>query len=154
MNKFYVAYGSNLNVKQMATRCPGAEPIGTAFLYDHRLTFKGHRNGTYGVLTVDPRKGYDVPVAVWKLQPGNETSLDQYEGFPHLYRKEYHDLVVRLFDTGEELLLPCMLYRMTPGHHLALPTQRYFETCRTGYQDFGFDQDYLLGACWASKRRA
>ena len=41
MSKYYLAYGSNLSVAQMAQRCPDAVYVGTAVLTDYRLLFKG-----------------------------------------------------------------------------------------------------------------
>ena len=37
----YIAYGSNLNLKQMAMRCPTAKVVGRAMLKDYQLTFRG-----------------------------------------------------------------------------------------------------------------
>lgn len=37
MNKYYLAYGSNLSMAQMAQRCPDAVYVGTAELKDYRL---------------------------------------------------------------------------------------------------------------------
>ena len=41
MKKFYLAYGSNLNVKQMRFRCPDARIVGTAEIPNYQLLFKG-----------------------------------------------------------------------------------------------------------------
>lgn len=62
MDKFYVAYGSNLNVKQMTMRCPTAMIAGTATLEDWELLFKGSKTGSY--LTIEPQVGCQTPVAV------------------------------------------------------------------------------------------
>jgi len=35
--RYYIAYGSNLNVKQMKVRCPQSEIIGTGEIKDHEL---------------------------------------------------------------------------------------------------------------------
>ena len=35
--KIYIAYGSNLNLPQMAIRCPGAAVIGKSALKDYEL---------------------------------------------------------------------------------------------------------------------
>ncbi len=48
--KLYIAYGSNLNVDQMSTRCPGARVAGVAGLPNYRLTFRG--NGRAGVANI------------------------------------------------------------------------------------------------------
>ena len=38
--RYYIAYGSNLNVKQMKFRCPTARIIGTSVIKDYELLFK------------------------------------------------------------------------------------------------------------------
>lgn len=39
--KKYIAYGSNLNLGQMARRCPTARVIGKGEIKDHELLFRG-----------------------------------------------------------------------------------------------------------------
>ena len=41
--KLYFAYGSNMNLNQMAFRCPEAEVVGVVRVDDYRLTFCGSR---------------------------------------------------------------------------------------------------------------
>ena len=83
--KLYIAYGSNLDRRQMARRCPTAEVVCSGMLYGHELLFRGSQFGA--VATVEPKPGACVPVLVWKIKPSDERALDLYEGFPHLYRK-------------------------------------------------------------------
>ena len=84
MNKrYYIAYGSNLNVRQMRMRCPSARIIGTSVLKDYELLFKGSKTGSY--LTVEKKSGISVPVAVWEVTAEDEKALDRYEGFPNFY---------------------------------------------------------------------
>ena len=45
--RYYIAYGSNLNVRQMRMRCPSARIIGTSVLKDYELLFKGSKTGSY-----------------------------------------------------------------------------------------------------------
>ena len=40
--KKYIAYGSNLNLGQMARRCPTAKVIGAGEIRDHELLFRGY----------------------------------------------------------------------------------------------------------------
>jgi len=40
-NKYYLAYGSNLNLEQMAYRCPTAKPVGVTTLKNYQLLFRG-----------------------------------------------------------------------------------------------------------------
>ena len=53
--KYYLAYGSNLNIRQMQMRCPGAKPVGTMVLKGYELLFKGSKTGSY--LTIEKKKG-------------------------------------------------------------------------------------------------
>ena len=96
MKRFYIAYGSNLNVRQMRMRCPDAVIIGTAFIPDYRLLFKGSKSGNY--LTIEPHSGSQVPVAVWAVSVRDERQLDIYEGFPNFYYKK--NMKIRLSETG------------------------------------------------------
>ncbi len=47
----YFAYGSNLDLEQMAQRCPDAEIVGPVRLENYELRFRGS-----GFATVAPRK--------------------------------------------------------------------------------------------------
>lgn len=80
--KYYIAYGSNLNVRQMKQRCPSARIIGTANLDGWQLLFKGSQTGSY--LTIEKKKGSTVPVAVWEITAEDEKALDRYEGYRRL----------------------------------------------------------------------
>jgi hypothetical protein len=58
----YAAYGSNLNLEQMAHRCPNATVLGTGELSDYQLLFRGHPSGA--VATVEPCMGASVTLQV------------------------------------------------------------------------------------------
>ena len=64
----------------MKMRCPKARVIGTAEIRKFELLFKGSKTGSY--LTVEPKDGGIVPVAVWETTEADESALDRYEGFP------------------------------------------------------------------------
>ena len=129
--KLYIAYGSNLDRRQMARRCPTAEVVCSGMLYGHELLFRGSQFGA--VATVEPKPGACVPVLVWKLRPSDERALDLYEGYPHLYRKE--NLSVTM-DGGERDI---MAYVMTGEREYGVPARSYYETIARGYADAGFD---------------
>ena len=78
MSKLYLAYGSNLNLQQMAFRCPTAKIVATTYLEHYKLTFRGY-NGS-AVATVEPSENNRVPVMIWKIFDKDEESLDIYEG--------------------------------------------------------------------------
>ncbi len=142
--RYYIAYGSNLNVEQMSERCPAATPIGTAILHDYELYFKGSGTGSY--LTIEPKIGGKVPVAIWEVTPLDELALDRYEGYPRFYYKQ--DFTLEVTDlNGEEFgEMECFAYVMTKGRHYGLPTAYYLATCMRGYKNFGFDGRILITA--------
>lgn len=61
MKRYYLAYGSNLNVRQMKYRCPTAKIVGTAVIRDYELLYKGSKTGSY--LTIE-KKGSFANVGV------------------------------------------------------------------------------------------
>lgn len=135
--KLYLAYGSNLNKQQMKMRCPDAKVVGTAFIHDYHLLFKGSRTGSY--FTIEKEAGRKVPVGVWAVTERDERSLDFYEGFPSFYYKKR--LKVTLNETGEEV--DAFVYIMNEERELGLPSEYYVHGCVQGYKHFGFDCQYI-----------
>ena len=146
MKKFYLAYGSNLNVKQMQFRCPDARIVGTAEIPNYQLLFKGSKTGSY--LTIEPKQGCTVPAAVWSVSERDELALDRYEGYPHFYYKT--ELELSLAKTGKKLT--AFVYIMHEERKLGLPTFAYIRTCVDGYRQFGFDLKHLRKAMDISER--
>ncbi len=139
--RYYIAYGSNLNVGQMRMRCPGARIIGTSVIEGYRLLFKGSRTGSY--LTIEPQEGGSVPVAAWEVSAENEAALDRYEGFPSFYYKKEMELPLKGIKTGKVRMRKVFVYIMHEDRPLGLPSGFYMETCRQGYRSFGFDEAFL-----------
>jgi len=142
--RLYIAYGSNLNIRQMEVRCPGARVIGTSEVKDYELLFKGSKTGSY--LTIEPKAGASVPVAIWEVSEENELALDHYEGAPEFYYKTEMVLPVKNLKTGKTRRRRAFIYIMREDRALGLPTARYVAVCREGYDAFGFGQRYLTEA--------
>ena len=106
--RYYIAYGSNLNIRQMRMRCPQARVVGTAVIKDYELLFKGSLTGAY--LTIEPKKGSSVPAAVWEVTETDEAALDRYEGFPTFYYKKEMELDIRGIRTGKIRRRKCFSY--------------------------------------------
>lgn len=138
MYQYYLAYGSNLSVEQMATRCPEAIYVGTAEIKDYQLLFKRGGSGTY--LTVEPKEGSMVPVLVWRISEKDEQALDYYEAYPSLYYKATMQVEIKPF-IGEKTEEPtdALIYIMHEEHPLGCPAQEYLDVCLEGYHRFGFD---------------
>ncbi len=142
--RYYIAYGSNLNVRQMRMRCPSATVLGTANLRGWELLFKGSKTGSY--LTIEPCAKGTVPVAIWEVSPTDEAALDRYEGYPSFYYKK--DLKVQYcgIRTGRRRTVNAFVYIMHEDRPIGIPSDFYMETCLEGYEAFRFDHRILLSA--------
>ena len=150
MKNYYIAYGSNLNVRQMKFRCPGAKVVGISVIKDYQLLYKGSKTGSY--LTIEKKKGGMVPVAVWEVTADDEKRLDAYEGYPNFYYKTDMQLTVKSHITGRKKKLDAFVYIMHEERKLGIPSYAYVRTCVQGYRDFGFDLKHLRLAFDISER--
>ena len=148
--RYYIAYGSNLNIEQMRRRCPQARIIGTAEIKDYELLFKGSLTGSY--LTIEKSMGSRVPVAVWETTEADEAALDRYEGFPTFYYKAEMELDIKGIRTGRIRHRNCYVYIMHEERKIGVPSYYYVDTCLEGYRAFGFDESYLWRAVENSRR--
>lgn len=142
--RYYIAYGSNLNIPQMQMRCPSARVIGTSEIKDYRLLFKGSKTGSY--LTIESKEGGRVPVVAWSVTAEDEAALDRYEGFPTFYYKKEMELPIKGIRSGRVRKRRCFVYIMHEDRPLGLPSSQYLRTCRDGYRCFGFDEKFLKWA--------
>jgi hypothetical protein len=70
----YFAYGSNMDLAAMRSRCPASKPVGIARLARHRLVIV--REG-YASVVRDPRR--TVFGVLWDLALADGPALDRYE---------------------------------------------------------------------------
>lgn len=130
--RLYFAYGSNINLDQMAHRCPDAQVVGPVVLENYKLLFRGNTHGN-GVATIRPHKGREVHGLLWKITPECERALDVYEGFPRLYDKQ--DVTVR-DRSGREITVTA--YVMTDlCKEPAMPSDHYYNGILEGYRQNG-----------------
>jgi gamma-glutamylcyclotransferase (GGCT)/AIG2-like uncharacterized protein YtfP len=79
----YFAYGTNMDRRAMAQRCPRSRPLGRARLARHRLFFM-----SCGAASVLPDPRACVHGVLWALAPSDVGALDRYEEVERgLYRK-------------------------------------------------------------------
>lgn len=144
MSKYYIAYGSNLNINQMKRRCPTARAIGTGFIENYELLFKGSKTGSY--LTIEKAEGKSLPVAIWKVTELDEQALDRYEGYPTFYYKADVEIDIKGIKTGKEYRKKAFVYIMHEDRDVGMPSKYYVMTCLEGYKTFGFSPKYLEDA--------
>jgi gamma-glutamylcyclotransferase (GGCT)/AIG2-like uncharacterized protein YtfP len=120
--QLYFAYGSNLNLEGMGSRCPDSEPLGRATLDGWALIFRG-------VADIEPRDGARTHGALWSVSERDLRRLDRYEGCPGLYRRE---LVAVRIGEGKAL---AVTYVMNDDY-LGLPSPLYYASIERGYEQW------------------
>lgn len=136
--RLYIAYGSNLNRKQMKYRCPGARPVAKSWLHDYRLVFQGRRFGAHA--NVIPEAGQDVPVVIWEIDGYDEMALDRYEGVDGGY---YTKETMKVEVNGK--MREALIYIMSPNPY-GIPDDFYLEIIARGYANFNLDVRILNDA--------
>lgn len=126
--KLYFAYGANLNRESMSWRCPRARPVRALYLQDHCLEFATHA-------TIRYEPGAAVAGALWEITPDCEHSLDQFEGYPVYYDKNWVEV------DGQDVM-----YYAIPNARPNLPGSGYLTTIAEGYRDWDLDLEYLWHA--------
>ena len=149
MKNYYLAYGSNLNSVQMHSvqmhrRCPDAVILGTGEIRNYELLFRKSLTGAY--LTIEPKRGARVPVAVWEVSDRDIKRLDGYEGYPKYYYKKDIPITYTGIVSGKKYKCTAFAYIMHEDRPIGVPTYRYISTCLLGYNRFGFDSRFLLRA--------
>lgn len=126
--EYYLAYGTNLNVDSMISRCPDALLLETERLYGYRLVFRGPHNGEAWLSMVkDPKSS--VPVALWQVSKSDLEALRKYERCP-----QEHDEIHLVLGRRH-----CFTYLIRPKYPFAYPDEKYFHTVEDGYKQMGFD---------------
>ena len=129
----YAAYGSNLNKAQMKRRCPSSLPYTGIILENWRLVFKG-------VADIEKSNNSSLLLGLYKITNDCEKKLDIYEEFPNIYKKYYFNQEVN----GKKVNI--MIYIMNNKFNYSIPSQKYFEVIKEGYENWGFKTDFLFFA--------
>lgn len=127
----YFAYGSNMDVTQMGQRCPSSGVLGLARLEGHRFSINSR-----GVATLIPDVSTQVFGVLWHLASEDEVALDDYEGVPVSYQKQWAPVDAGL-STVDALIY--IANDCTAG----LPRPRYMERIVAAAEEHGIEPNYL-----------
>jgi hypothetical protein len=142
----YFAYGSNLDERQMAIRCPGGRMTGVAQLAHHRICFPRRspiRN--CAVASIEPFSGPLVWGVTYDLTGDDLRRLDAREGYDPERPPEqnrYNRVSVRVVRLRGEPV-DAYTYVATPEPNPGLPSPSYMKQIITAAAAHGFPEDYL-----------
>ena len=78
MNRFYFAYGSNMNPDRIRERIPGARLVGKAIIKGWKLAERLYAD-------IERSRGARVEGVLYLVNETERFRLDSYEGYPHIY---------------------------------------------------------------------
>jgi len=139
LDRIYIAYGSNLNIKQMQQRCPGVKIHSKSELKDYKLVYRYSSSGAYA--TIIRSAGSYVPVVLYKISEKHEHILDQYEGCPVYYEKK--EIFVKL---GNNQVVEGITYIMPDSAELGKPKTEYLEKIKEGYKYHNLNINVFLAS--------
>jgi len=141
----YFAYGSNMDIRQMRERCPGAEIVGSGQLPGHALCFpRMSVKRKCGVSSVEPLAGRDVWGVIYRLTAADLALLDRSEGYQpgrdrHL--NSYTRLPVTVTMNG--VAVEMQTYFAEPQSGTFLPSAAYLQHLRDGARHHRLPDSYL-----------
>lgn len=128
----YAGYGSNLDLGQMAQRCPTADIVGPGVLPATRLAFAQ-------VATIIEDSRATCLVGVYRLDATAVAAMDRYEGLGRAY--ERYLVTVEMGETK----VRCFTYIKKDARPWA-PSKAYYDRIRAGYRTWGFDEQRVYRA--------
>jgi gamma-glutamylcyclotransferase len=130
--RYYFAYGSNMWLAQMNSRCPGHSRIGLGVLSGYRWLINVHG---YATLALAPNE--DVHGVVHTLTERDERNLDAYEEVGSgLYQKQ--ECTVRM----AEREISCLVY-IDPVSDEGAAEAVYIARINYGLRDAGLPESYV-----------
>lgn len=142
----YFAYGSNLDLMQMAQRCPAAKLVGPAQLANHRICFP-RRSPVRGcaVASFEAYRGGVVWGVIYELDEDDLKRLDEREGFdpvnPSAVNRYCRVDVTVQHTAGERI--EAVAYVAVPEENPGRPSRDYLKHIIEGAAAHSFPDDYI-----------
>lgn len=131
--KFYFAYGSNMNREQMIFRCPDSEVVAKAKISGFRFVINSR-----GVATIVPDENSCVWGIVWKISAYDEARLDIFEGV----RLGVYFKKVMSVQFGNNRSVESLVY-IAKNSKRGIPRQGYLERIIDGARFYGINEKYI-----------
>ncbi len=138
MAMLYFAYGSNMNHKQMAERCPGSCFVKRVYLEGYKFIYDGYSNTRKGaVANIIEENGNIVWGGLFEIKEDDLRSLDRYEGYP----KSYDRKIEKLIDGVGDVYDAWIYFRI--GQKQGQPSEDYRNIVIKGAYDCNLYQEYI-----------
>lgn len=150
MARYYFAYTDHMSAAVVSAMRPGIEPIGPAYLRDHRLAFTqpGKRHGV-GLAHAQPAPGMCLWGGLYRITQQCQLALDMRVGNGVVYIRT--PVVVFLADNTP---VNAITYRVIQASMPeTAPDETYLDHIKTGARDFNLPDAYLSFIDYISQER-
>ena len=135
MEKYFIAYGTNIKVEELSKSFPEAKIVSYGFIKNYALEFVGYDG--HAIATAVKKRGEKLPVAIWDFPKEMRYTLTNFEPFPYLYeRKAVTAHVGKMKFRGE-------IYITKQKLRHGKPSEEYLNTLKEAYVEAGFDPKML-----------
>ena len=155
-NRFYIAYGSNMSLSRLKSRCPNSEFVGIGVVEGYKLIFRRSASGFFASIDkVDYKKKkkrkslWSVPVAIFKISRNDEDNLDRFEGCPRWYKK----IELEVTDS-QESKIKGIGYVLPETAKIGIPDSSYYSIILNAYKSLGIDSKTLEKAFLISYKKS
>lgn len=138
MSKYFFAYGTNITQTELDKHCPGATLVGYGMLNNYRLEFRGYSG--HAIAHLAKKKGEVLPVTIWELPPESKYTIENYEKFPYIYKKEK----IKALMNGKKV--KGIVYLNKQELPQGMPSEEYLNALKQAYAEVDFDEYYINSA--------
>lgn len=139
----YFAYGSNMNHKQMAKRCPGSRLLSKGYIKGWKFVYDGNSirwNGAVANIIKATSESSEVWGGLFEINKDNLAALDCYEGYEQGAYDRGDNFEV--FDSAGKPNKGIYSYYRT-GKNKGTPSDRYKRIVLQGAKDCDLPKDYI-----------
>ena len=149
----YFAYGSNLDLPQMKSRCPESKLISKGSLSGYRLTFNRFSSGWGGgVADVIQEQDSKVWGLIFEISDTDLERLDRYEGYNkdrneslrgyHISNTNLYERWKAVIDTPNGQVCDVWVYTVVEKQKFVRPTPEYLQIIKSATVRWNFPEAY------------
>ncbi|MDM8541276.1 gamma-glutamylcyclotransferase family protein [Desulfococcaceae bacterium HSG9] len=141
--QWVMAYGSNMNSARLVQRIGQPDALRKGYVEGFRLVFNKKAQKTQTAYANIAFSGDNVkcPAVAYRITSHQLNLLDQYEGTPDHYLRI--SLPFRAID-GNNTIVQAYIAHPDQLVEEQKPEPEYLEHIQKGYEEYGFDFDYLI----------
>lgn len=135
MEKYFIAYGTNIKTSELTKSFPEVKILGYTYLNNYALEFVGYDG--HAIATLTKKKGAKTPVAIWDFPEELRYTITNYEQFPYLYK--HKNVSVKI----GKMKVHGIIYITKQNLRHGTPSEEYMQVLKQGYKEAGFDEKLL-----------